>query len=345
MFSEGMKRTSNKIIEVQTRASILASTPKIIIEFFAFSSIILYIIYEEYNNDNQENEIFGSLIFILLTGFKILPNINQFYSNLVTIKANIYALESIIEDLKVEFQNVFDDSKISFQMNKPIRTIELKDVVFKYAGTDKPILDKLCIEIPVGLCVGIVGTSGVGKSTLINILLGLLIPHEGELIVNNLKITKENAKKWRESVGFVPQSFGLLNGTVAQNIRFDYVTDEKSNANIALSLENAGLSEFVENITNGHDFYIGKNGGNLSGGQRQRIAIARAIYHESEILVFDEATSSLDQQTEKIIIKFIQEIKHKSTIIIVAHTQHILKSCDVIYEMKNGKIFKILDRS
>jgi ABC-type multidrug transport system fused ATPase/permease subunit len=341
MFAKKLESTGGELIEVQTKSGTLATTPRIFVEVFAFSSVLLYIIYELNSSANPPIEIFSSLIFLILVGFKILPNVNQLYANIVTVKSNIYALESIIEDLELNVNSLVCHENNSTNLNKisPKQFINLKNIIYKYPDSSKSVLNKLNLEIPVGSCVGIVGASGSGKSTLINILLGLIEPEEGEFFVDDIKILKCNVKEWRGSIGYVPQSFSLLTGTIIQNILFDYEPNFHNVKNLNMAINSSGLSEFVTNNPKGIDLFVGKNGGNISGGQRQRIAIARAIYQESDVLVFDEATSALDHKTEEIIIEFIREYKRNKTIIIIAHTPNILKECDNIFKMNNGTIY------
>ncbi len=342
MFSTAVHEAGKDLIEVQIKSAMISLSPKVIIESISTSLIIIFIIYELYESGNLAGDIIGSLVFIMLVGFKILPNINQLYSSIVTAKSNIYALDSITDDLEniVNTACKYSEQNSEPELINPTKYISLKNVTYKYPATNKLALDNINVIIRVGSCVGIIGQSGAGKSTLINTLLGLIVPNEGGLYADDLKITKENAYKWRASVGYVPQSINLFNGSILQNIIFKYETTKLNINNFTRAIKHAGLSDFVENIKKSINQNIGKNGDNLSGGQRQRVAIARALYTECEVLVFDEATSALDHETEEIIIDFLREAKQKKTIIIIAHTANILKLCDKIYKMDNGKIYQ-----
>ena len=194
------------------------------------------------------------------------------------------------------------------------------------------------MSIPANSVVGLVGSTGSGKSTLIDLLLGLLTPQSGQLYIDDTCITTENKRAWQNTLGFVPQSIFLSEGSIAENIAFGLPAKDIDLEQVNKTLKLAHLTELVEQLPDGLNTKVGERGVQLSGGQRQRIGIARALYHEAEVLVFDEATSALDGITEKIIMDAIHDFSGQKTIIMIAHRLKTVQKCDIIYLMEQGKI-------
>jgi HlyD family secretion protein len=220
-----------------------------------------------------------------------------------------------------------------------MKTISLENVSFTYPGKEAPTLkSQINISISANSAVGIVGESGSGKSTLINILLGLIEPQEGSLKIDKTDINNMNRRSWQNTIGFVAQNIFLSEGTIAENVAFGIPRDQINLEQVQTALELAHLSELIKSLEKGVHTKVGERGVQLSGGQRQRIGIARALYHEAEVLVFDEATSSLDGITEKMIIEAIHEFSGQKTIIMVAHRLKTVKKCDLIFFIDKGKL-------
>ena len=218
------------------------------------------------------------------------------------------------------------------------RKVSLNNVVFTYPGKLHPTINDLNLVIPANRVVGLVGASGSGKSTVIDLLLGLLMPQKGELCIDDTGITESNKRAWQNTIGFVPQSIFLSEGTIAENIAFGIPTKNIDLEQVKKSVQLAHLAKLVEKLPSGLDTKVGERGVQLSGGQRQRIGIARALYNEADVLVFDEATSALDGVTEKIIMEAIHDFNGKKTIIMIAHRLKTVRKCDIIYLMEQGKI-------
>jgi HlyD family secretion protein len=194
------------------------------------------------------------------------------------------------------------------------------------------------MTIPANSVIGLVGASGSGKSTAIDLLLGLLTPQKGELCIDGTSITESNKRAWQNTIGFVPQSIFLSEGTIAENVAFGLPVKVIDLEQVKKAIQLAHLTELVEQLPNGLDTKVGERGVQLSGGQRQRIGIARALYNEADVLVFDEATSALDGITEKIIMEAIHDFSGQKTIIMIAHRLKTVQKCDTIYLMEQGQI-------
>ena len=194
------------------------------------------------------------------------------------------------------------------------------------------------MNIPSNSIIGIVGASGSGKSTLIDILLGLIKPQQGKLKIDSLIINDQNIRSWQNTIGFVAQSIFLSEGTIAENVAFGIPSDEINYEQVEQVLKLSSLMELVESLKHGIHTKVGERGIQLSGGQRQRIGIARALYHRAEVLVFDEATSSLDGITEKMIMEAIHEFSGQKTIILIAHRLKTVQKCDQIFFIAKGQV-------
>ena len=220
----------------------------------------------------------------------------------------------------------------------PKKQISLENVSFGYPGKEELVLSQINISIPVNKVIGIVGPSGSGKSTLIDILLGLIEPKSGFLKIDGKIINNQNLRCWQNSIGFVAQAIFLSEGTIAENIAFGLPKSQINFKQVENVLKLANLEKFVKGLKNGVHTKVGERGVQLSGGQRQRIGIARALYHQAEVLVFDEATSSLDGITEKMIMQAVHKFSDKKTIIMIAHRLKTVEKCDQIFFIEGGKV-------
>lgn len=216
----------------------------------------------------------------------------------------------------------------------------LNHITFHYPNTDTYIFRDAHMEVPKGKSVGIIGASGAGKSTIVDILLGLLHAQEGEITCDGVNIFK-NYESWLAQIGYIPQSIYLVDESIRDNIAFGIDADQIDDERIWKILEEAQLKEFVKELPEGLDTTIGDRGIRLSGGQRQRIGIARALYHDPEILVFDEATSALDNDTEAAVMEAINSFHGRKTMIIIAHRLNTIEKCDMIYRVENQKLVEV----
>ena len=216
--------------------------------------------------------------------------------------------------------------------------IEFTDVSFRYPRTDEPVVDRVSFTIPLGHSVALVGRSGAGKTTIVDLLLGLFSITSGRITVDGVPLDRRTLKDWRQRVGYVPQEVFLLDGSIADNIRFSRMGDRPPVADLWASLERAQLADFVATLPDGIDTVVGERGVRLSGGQRQRLGIARALFRNPEFLILDEATSALDTATEAAVAETISSLKGSLTMIIIAHRLSTVRDCDVLLLMENGRV-------
>lgn len=337
-FINRFNQTGNIFARSQGENQALSQIPRYFMELVAFTSMIMLVLFLIINNNGDLGIILPVISVYVLASFKILPALQAIYSSLTKIRGNIPAFESIEKDLTDSMKTMHEHDNEDLSIIKFNKDISLHDITFNYPGKDIPILNKFNINIPVNSLIGIVGPSGSGKSTLIDILLGLIEPQNGFLKVDDVIVNDSNQRSWKNTIGFVAQNIFLSEGTIAENVAFGIPKDKIDYTQVKKVLDLAYLTEFVESLENGISTSVGERGVQLSGGQRQRIGIARALYHEAQVLVFDEATSSLDGVTEKYIMKAINNFSGKKTIILIAHRLKTVKNCDKIFFIDNGKV-------
>ena len=322
----------------QGNTTALTEVPRYFIELIAFGSMISLVLYLVISNDGNLGVILPIISVYALAAFKLLPALQLTYVALGHIRSNVAAFESIQEDLSNSTDNYHKNIDQPNEYLAPKQDISLHDISFHYPGKKDAALSNVSMSISVNSVVGIVGPSGAGKSTLIDIVLSLVSPQKGHLSIDGKMITKDNYRSWQNSIGFVAQNIFLSEGSFLENVAFGLPNDQMDVDKAKQALKLAHLHEFIETLEQGYETRVGERGVQLSGGQRQRIGIARALYNESSILVFDEATSSLDGITEKIIMEAIQSFGGKKTIILVTHRLNTVKNCDHIFFIDSGKI-------
>lgn len=316
----------------------LSMVPRYFMELVAFGSMIGLLLYLMSNYQSDLSKILPILSVYALACIKLLPAFQQVYNSMANIRGNIAALESIQQDLENAIDSPTNLPRADIGYMTPKQKISVEDISFSYPGKKQNVINSLNMSIAVNSVVGIVGSSGAGKSTIIDIIIGLLEPKSGHLKVDNKIITHNNVRQWQNTIGFVAQSIFLSEGTIAENVAFGIPETSINKKQVLEALKQANLVELVQSLEDGIDTLVGERGVKLSGGQRQRIAIARALYHKAEVLVFDEATSSLDGLTEKMIMKAIQNFKGKKTIILIAHRLKTVQKCDQIFFIEEGRV-------
>lgn len=321
---------------------VLWQVPRYFMELLAFGAMIALILYLLAAEQGNLGTILPILAVYALAGFKLLPAFQQIYASIGQIKGNIAAFEAIRDDLlnsqQQKAQNATDLQIQASQHIAPKHAITLENITFAYPGKTQHALKNFALNIPANSVVGIVGPSGSGKSTAIDILLGLIQPQTGELKIDDTVITDQNRRAWQNAIGFVPQSIFLSEGSIAENVAFGIPQDQIDQRQVNKVLKLAHLNELVQSLEQGIHTKVGERGVQLSGGQRQRIGIARALYHEADVLVFDEATSALDGITEKMIMEAIHDFSGQKTIIMIAHRLKTVQKCDRIYYIDEGQL-------
>jgi len=270
---------------------------------------------------------------------RLMPAVRTLTSDYTNLTYSIVSLDPIYNDLK-ELESESTKFVTDRKNTKPLKienSIESNDVSYSYPNSDEQALKGVSFKIPKGHAVGFVGESGAGKTTVVDLLLGLLVPSSGEIRVDGKNI-HDDLSAWQQNIGYIPQSIYLADETLRSNIAFGVPEKEIDDKKVIRALELAQLKDLIERLPDGLETILGENGTRLSGGQRQRVGIARALYHEPEILVMDEATSALDNLTEKEITKAIEALKGDRTVIMIAHRLTTVENCDLLYLMRDGKI-------
>lgn len=319
----------------------LAHVPRYLMELVAFGAMIGLVLYLLLTYQGDLGIILPVLSVYALAGFKLLPAFQQIYLSLALIKGNISAFESIKDDLenskKMNKKGLLGSFNLEDKL-KLLNSIKMQNISFTYPGKADQALSGLNLSIPANKVVGIVGPSGSGKSTAIDVLLGLIEPQEGQVLIDDVQIQENNKRAWQNTIGFVPQSIFLSEGSIAENVAFGVPRKNINLEQVKVAIQLALLDELVAELPEGIDTKVGERGVQLSGGQRQRIGIARALYNEASVLVFDEATSALDGITEKIIMDAIHDFNGQKTIIMIAHRLKTVQKCDIIFFIDKGKV-------
>ena len=337
-FINRFNKSGKTLAYSQGTNAALAQAPRYFVELLAFGSMIILILYLIASHNGNLGMILPILSVYAIGIIKLLPAFQQIYSSMAIIKANIPAFESIQQDLYDSLHKESKSQKFEESSLNPKQNISLENITFTYPKKEVPALNKLDMLIPANSVIGIVGPSGSGKSTLIDILLCLIEPQEGHLKIDDDIINDQNRRSWQNTIGFVAQTIFLSEGTVAENVAFGIPEDQIDLDQVKKVLKLAHLSDFISTLDKDIHTKVGERGVQLSGGQRQRIGIARALYHKAEVLVFDEATSSLDGITEKMIMEAIHNFSGKKSIILIAHRLKTVKKCDRIFFIDNGKV-------
>ena len=314
----------------------LTSLPRLVLEAIVILSVVSIVIIFVFI-DRDLNTIIPLLTLLTVAAARMLPSFNTISTALGSIKSlspSFYLIISEIKYLeKLKFVKKTNSNKeLSFK-----KDLHFKNIDFRYGKDQKPAISNLNIKIKPGSKVGIIGKSGAGKSTFIDISLGLLEPTKGEILLDGINIL-DDIISWQSQIGYVPQDVYLLDDTIINNITFSSNNNELDTINLNKILVTCNLEDFVKNSEKGLDTFVGDRGARISGGQKQRIGIARALYNNPKVIIFDEATSSLDLENESKIIDEIFAIDRSKTLILVTHRHQVVKNCDVVFLFDNGKI-------
>ena len=316
---------------------LLSITPKYMVEAVCMTGLLIAIIIKlNFGHGELENFI-PQLATFAVAAFRLLPSVGRINEHVNNILYAVPSVDLIYGDLKgiedyQESKGEEEGKEWSFEHG-----ITAKHITYAYPNTDTNVLEDANCVIPKGKTVAFIGSSGAGKTTMADIILGLLAPQRGKILVDDIDVFK-NLTMWHHQIGYIPQVIYLSDDTIRNNIAFGIHEDQIDEEAVRTALKKAQLAEFVDTLPDGLDTIVGDRGVRLSGGQRQRIGIARALYHDPEILVLDEATSALDNETETAVMEAIESLQGSKTMIIIAHRLTTIQNADIIYEVGDGKV-------
>ena len=324
------------------RYNLYNATPRLLIETVAIAGMVLYMMLQLLRG-TEVIDIMPQITLLALVAMRLIPCANRINNHLTSIAyfepffmGVSDNLQEEIRDESIDYEAETYQKKIEVEKLDIKDKIELKNITYKYPNTDVLIFNDANMEIPIGKSVGIVGTSGSGKTTVVDILLGLLRLQSGDILADGIEV-REHYREWLKNIGYIPQSIFMIDDSIRKNVAFGYAEEDIDDNKVWEALKEAQLDEFVKGLPEGLDTSIGERGIRISGGQRQRIGIARALFEDPEVLVLDEATSALDNDTEAAIMESINRLHGRKTLVIIAHRLQTIEKCDMVYRIENGK--------
>ena len=334
-FINQFRFSNTRTFTVMKYQAVIAELPRLLFEFLAVSALSLLVIVMLYQN-NPVNTIIPTLGLFAAAAFRLMPSVNRL---LIAVQQFRYTAP-VVNTLHQEFcVNADLQDKSTKKLINFNRELLLKNITYFYEESKTPVLDNLSLTIYKGESTGIIGPSGSGKSTLVDLIVGLFVPQSGSFFVDDVSVVLAN-RSWKDKIGYVSQSIYLTDGPLKKNIAFGLPGKEIDEKAVWRAINAAQLDTFVNSLPEGIETVVGENGIKLSGGQRQRIGIARALYHDPEILVLDEATSALDQETEAEVMRAVNQLHGEKTIIIVAHRLTTVNQCDRLYRLEKGAVIE-----
>ena len=335
-YIDRFKKPAELYAKSQSLESIISHLPRFLIEGIAFGGMILLILIMMATGNNF-TKIIPIVAVYAFAGYRLIPALQQVYIAFTQLRFSEKALDSIYKDISNLKKNIYLDENLDpITLNK---AITIKDLSFSYSNSEKKILKGINLSIPVSSKIGIVGSTGSGKTTLIDIILGLLDSNSGKLLVDDKLITNTNCVSWQKNIGYVPQDIFLIDESIKANIAFGVSPTDIKQEIIEKVAKKSNLHDFItKELPMGYETVIGEKGVRLSGGQRQRIGIARALYHNPKVLILDEATSALDNLTEQVLMQNLISENKDITIIMIAHRLSTIKNCNKIFLLEDGEI-------
>lgn len=313
--------------------STLQQLPRLWLELLAVSGLAMLVLSMLVQNRALE-AVIPTLGLFAAAAFRIMPSVGRILGSIQSLRYGLPVINILHKELNLATTQSHDTERSIVPFRE---TLELDHVSYSYPLSARISLSDICLVIRRGESIGFVGSSGAGKSTLVDILLGLLVPDAGEVRVDGKNIQK-NMRNWQDQIGYVPQSIYLTDDTLRRNVAFGLPSEQVDDVAVKRAIQAAQLEDFVAGLPEGLETMVGERGIRLSGGQRQRIGIARALYHDPAVLVLDEATSSLDTETEHGVMQAVKALQGSKTILIVAHRLTTVEHCDRLFKMENGKL-------
>lgn len=342
-FRGRFERASKSFSLASAHSQIIAQNPRHLMECVAAAGLVgLALVLGA--SDNAVGPWLGQLTFLAFAAYRLLPTLQQIFAAIVRIRSECAGLELIAPDLlaarEAKQTLASPDAMRTHHAwpERPREEIRLEDVSFRYAPERTWTLSGLSLRIPALATVGIVGVNGSGKTTLVDVIAGLLVPATGRIEVDGIALDESNRAAWQSRIAYVPQNMFLLNSSIAQNIALGIPAADIDRRRLSQAIHLAQLDDLVNTLPDGFDHKVGERGILLSGGQRQRIGIARALYREASVLLLDEATNALDGLTERELVATLGRLRGRYTTILIAHRMTTVRSCDIIFELENGKI-------
>lgn len=349
-FQEQYNKYGKETVIANRNNAVLSSIPRLLIESFCMAGMLGVLAVMMYRG-KELSELLPQLSAFAVAAVRLLPSANRISGYLTSISYQEPQIDEMLQNRKEIYewkereakkrkerlQNQSGDKKeveLTFK-----KQIELSDITYFYPNTKVNILENANMVIPIGSSVGVVGKTGAGKTTAIDILIGLLEPSYGAVLADNTDI-RANYGQWLKNIGYIPQTIYMIDDTIRANIAFGYAPEDIDDNEIMRALSEAQLKDFVDGLPSGLDTTIGERGVRVSGGQRQRLGIARALYTAPDILIFDEATAALDNETEAAVMESINKLQGRKTMVIIAHRLTTIEKCDMVYRVEDKKIVR-----
>jgi ABC-type multidrug transport system fused ATPase/permease subunit len=337
MFLRRYAEAARRYARARAMHETIEKVPHYLIETVAFGGMLLIIMYLLVVRGSVA-QVVPTVGLYAFASYRLLPAVKEIFSGVAKVRFNVAALEIIHADL--QYRRAATAAKV--RKAKPLacrRAIELENVTFAYPGSDKPVLKNFNLKIAANTSVAFVGATGSGKTTLVDLILGLLEPVAGRLLVDGVPIEEANRRNWQNNLGYVSQHIYLFDDTIAHNIALGVPPRRVDKQAVVRAAKIANLHEFVMGeLPKGYATKVGERGVRLSGGQRQRVGIARALYHNPDVLIFDEATSALDTVTERGVFEAVDNVAKTKTVITIAHRLSTIRNCDTIFVISKGRI-------
>lgn len=338
-FTKEYRRYYEKFARGLRIARTISILPKYAVEAVAISGLLVGIIVKVLFGEADMTYYISQLTVFAVAAFRLMPSVGRINEHATNTLYALPSVDLIYHDL-VEIEDYIEkqdnERKEDWNLQK---SIDVKNVTYYYPDTEEPVIDDASLTIAKGKTVAFIGASGAGKTTMVDIILGLLTPQKGTVMADHINV-HEKPKTFHAQIGYIPQVIYLSDDTIRNNIAFGVKQEDIDEQAVQQAMEKAQLTEFVESLPQGLDTIVGDRGVRLSGGQRQRIGIARALYHDPEILVLDEATSALDNDTEAAVMEAVENLQGTKTMIIIAHRLTTIRNVDVIYEVGDGKVIE-----